>query len=316
MPALDNTARVREPAVQTGRDELELARTTPTARPERVRSSTDALMHGPIAALLVAAAVAAIAFFVLGGTRYYATPLTVRGYEKAHRVLRPSGPGGQSFGIAGAVLLLLTLAYWLRKRIPFLSKRGSNKRWLEVHIFFGVLGPALITLHTSFKFNGIISVAYWSMLLVVLSGFVGRYLYVRIPRTLRGTELSLEEVRERAADLKRRVHSAGLPPGLARELDAEAVRRGLRAALRFRGHLRSLKKELRLRGVGADVLDEMAALTTERAFLVHRLATLEQTKKLFDLWHVFHRPLVWLMFAIASLNVALAFYMGYSFVHF
>jgi hypothetical protein len=275
-----------------------------------------ALTHGPIVALLVAGVVAGITFLVLGGSRYYTTPLAVRGYEKAHRILRPSGVVGQSFGIAGAILLLLTLLYWLRKRVPFLARRGNSKRWLEVHIFFGILGPALITLHTSFKFNGLISVAYWSMILVVLSGFVGRYLYVRIPRTLRGTELSLEEIRERADDLKRRIDGAGLPPGLARELDDEATGQGLRAALRIRRHLRSLKKELRLRGVRADLLDEMAALATERALLVRQLATLEQTKKLFDLWHVFHRPLVWLMFAIAAAHVALALYMGYSMLHF
>ena len=52
------------------------------------------------------------------------------------------------------------------------------------------MGPVLVTLHTAFKFNGIVSIAYWSMVLVVLSGFVGRYLYVRVPKTLRGTELS------------------------------------------------------------------------------------------------------------------------------
>ena len=64
------------------------------------------------------------------------------------------------------------------------------KTWLEVHIFCGIVGPVLVTFHTSFKFNGIVSVAYWSMVAVVLSGFVGRYLYVRIPRSLRGIELT------------------------------------------------------------------------------------------------------------------------------
>ena len=316
MLKLSSAERAVDPPTPAGHDESGQPQGASTARTGRARLSTDALTHGPVVALLVAAAVAAIAFFALGGARYYSTPLAVRGYAKVHRVLRPSGLAGQSFGISGALLMLLTLVYWIRKKIPYLAKRGSSKRWLEVHIFFGVLGPALITLHTSFKFNGIVSVAYWSMLLVVLSGFVGRYLYVRIPRTLKGTELSLEEIFERAAELKRRVHSAGLPPGLARELDAEATRSGLRAAYRFRRHLRSLKKELRLRGVPTDLLDDMAALATERAILVRRLTTLEKTKKLFDLWHIFHRPLVWLMFAIAALHVALAFYMGYSFVHF
>ena len=68
-----------------------------------------------------------------------------------------------------------------------LRDAGRMKTWLEVHVFCGIVGPVLVTFHTSFKFNGIVSVAYWSMVAVVLSGFVGRYLYVRIPRSIRGT---------------------------------------------------------------------------------------------------------------------------------
>jgi hypothetical protein len=274
------------------------------------------LTHALILAGLVAAVVAGVVTIGLGGLRYYTTPLALRGYETTHRLLRPAGGVGLMLGMAGAGLLLLTLLYTIRKRIPALARRGSSKRWLEAHIFCGLVGPALITLHTSFKFNGIISVAYWSMVLVVMSGFVGRYLYVRIPRTIRGAELSLEQVREHAADLKQRIDTAGLPPGLAGEIDAEAVGRGFRASLAFRRRLRSLKKELRLRGVRADLLDEVAAVVKERAVIVRRMETLARTKKLFDLWHVFHKPLVWLMFAIAACHVVLAIYLGYWHLHF
>ena len=40
-----------------------------------------------------------------------------------------------------------------------------------MHLFCGVVGPVLVTFHTSFKFNGLVSVAYWSMVIVMLSGF-------------------------------------------------------------------------------------------------------------------------------------------------
>ncbi len=61
--------------------------------------------------------------------------------------------------------------------------------------------------------------------------------------------------------------------------------------------------------------EEVAALDAERSLLVRRMANLGRTKKLFDLWHVFHKPLVYVMFAIAAVHVALAIYMGYS-LHF
>ena len=254
--------------------------------PAQVRAArtwlpTAALSHGIVLAAFLAAVVAAVVLVGFGGFHYYATAPALRGYEKAHRILRPSGAVGQTLGIAGFTLVLLTLLYALRKKVPFLRNRGNSRGWLEAHIFCGVAGPALITLHTSLKFNGIISVAYWSMVLVVLSGFVGRYLYIRIPRTIRGTELSLDEIHLRIDELKRREDEASL-------FTAGSVA----------------------------FSDEIDALHREREVLVRQLAGLERTKKLFELWHVFHRPLVWLMFAIAAVHVALALYMGYSFVRF
>ena len=143
-----------------------------------------ALTHVLALAFLVIAAIYAAVFFFLGGRSYYGTALRVRGYAPEHGLLRPSGQAGIAFGIVGLGLIGVTLIYAIRKKLR--PKAGGRlKIWLEVHIFCGIVGPALITLHTSFKFNGLISVAYWSMVVVVLSGFVGRYLYVRIPKTLR-----------------------------------------------------------------------------------------------------------------------------------
>ncbi|HQR47460.1 MAG TPA: hypothetical protein PK598_15785 [Thermoanaerobaculia bacterium] len=233
--------------------------------------------------VLAGLAVAAAFGFVLcglGGLDYYLTPLALRGTQKVHRLLRPSGTAGLVLGIAGMGLMLLTLPFVVRKKIPALSRRGSTQRWLDFHIFCGIVGPALITLHTSFKFNGIISVAYWSMVLVVSSGFVGRYLYVRIPRSIRGVELSLDEIQERIDDLKRRAEEAAAAARGTHAMDAE-----------------------------------ISALDGERALLARRMKNLARTKKLFDLWHVFHKPLVYVMFTIAAVHVALAVYMGYS-VHF
>ncbi|MFI5181068.1 MAG: hypothetical protein ACHQPI_06735 [Thermoanaerobaculia bacterium] len=229
---------------------------------------------------LVVAVIGAFAFLKLGGLHYYAMSPALRGTEEVHRLLRPTGSAGILFGTAGGLLMLMTLPYVLRKKIPALARRGSQRRWLDFHIFCGIVGPALITLHTSFKFNGLISVAYWSMVLVVLSGYVGRYLYVRIPRSILGVELSLDEIQERIDDLRRRADAAAIAAGWSSPL-----------------------------------VEEISVLNAERELLIRRKKSLAKTKKLFDLWHVFHKPLVYVMFAIAASHVALALYMGYS-VHF
>jgi hypothetical protein len=282
--------------------------------------------------LFLAAAVGLVAalwvFVSLDGWTYYQTPLRVRGYAKAHHLLRPSGSAGHLLGIVGFGIVTLTLLYTLRKHWAPLRKIGTAKGWLEAHIFCGLLGPILITLHTSFKFNGIISVAYWSMALVVGSGFVGRYLFVRIPKTLRGTEVSLQELEARAAELKATLADATLSIKLLRRIEAfesEALpprqaEPGYAAALfggfSFRRRLARLRREIAASGMAPEMLHDALDIVSERAELLRRIAFLDRTKKLFSLWHVVHKPLVWVMFGIGALHVALALYMGYSFVRF
>lgn len=282
--------------------------------------------------LFLAAAVGVVAalwvFVSLDGWTYYRTPLGVRGYAKAHRLLRPSGTTGHLLGIVGFGIVSLTLVYTLRRHWAPLRKIGTTKGWLEAHIFCGLVGPILITLHTSFKFNGIISVAYWSMFLVVASGFVGRYLFVRIPKTLRGTELSLQELEGRAAELKAALADTTLPLGLVRKIEvfeAEALpSRGapsgfagaLFGGFAFRRRLGALRREISASGMAPEMLHDALEVVNERAELLRRIAYLDRTKKLFAAWHVFHKPLVWVMFGIGALHVALALYLGYSFVRF
>ena len=61
----------------------------------------------------------------------------------------------------------------------------------------------------------------------------------------------------------------------------------------------------------ASVSARLTALLTERAELQQRRHALGVTKRVFDLWHVFHLPLVWIMYAIVALHVAVALYLGY-----
>lgn len=64
---------------------------------------------------------------------------------------------GMAFGIAGAVLMLIPLAYPIAKRIPFLhdhtTARVSLQSLLTLHIYSGIFGPLLAIVHTGHKFN-------------------------------------------------------------------------------------------------------------------------------------------------------------------
>lgn len=274
-------------------------------------------------AAVVCAAVAAVILLGFDGWEYYRAPLGTRGYLPQHAWLRPSGPVGLSLGIAGVLSMLMTVPYAIRKRWKALSRLGTMKQWIEIHIFFGIVGPVLITFHTSFKFNGIVSVAYWLMMTVWLSGFVGRYLYVRIPKTIRGVELSVAHVEQMLAHARLQVESAALPTEAREELDAfhAAVTPTAGAPgaldlffgeLRVRARLSLLRRQLLSAGVDLHAVRNTVRLASDRAVLARRLAHLQRTHHLFELWHVFHRPLVYGLFVIVVLHVGIALLFGYA----
>lgn len=99
-----------------------------------------------------------------------------------HRSPRFPGSGvGAVFGIAGAVLMLVPLAYPIVKRIPFINTRMtphvSMHSLLALHVYAGILGPLLAIIHTGHKFDSWLGITLTAvMLLVVVSGFTVRYL--------------------------------------------------------------------------------------------------------------------------------------------
>ena len=276
------------------------------------------LSSAPVLSTIAIVAVAVWVLAGLGGWEYYMTPMRVRGYAAAHRVLKPSGTVAHFLGVAGLLMMVVPVAYAVRKRWAPLAKLGSMQGWLEFHIFCGIVGPAFVTLHTSFKFNGIISVAYWSMVAVVASGFVGRYLFVRIPKSIRGVELTHDDILAQTEQLKRELDATALGPGgldrvheVEREIESVAVGSTF-GPMAVHARLGRLRRELRHAGVERGLAANVTASMGERVLLLRKLAYLNRTKRLFAMWHVFHQPLVYVMFAIAALHVGVAVYLGYS----
>ena len=147
-------------------------RTAPRSRFE----PAGALVH---VLMLSGLSIAVLSFVMLvasGGWGYYTTPLDWRVHNQLHQTFKPSGRVGHSLGFAGLAMMTVPVLYSVRRRWKRAARFGSMKNWLELHIYCGIVGPGLVVFHTAGKFNGVISVAFWSMAMVVLSGFVGRYL--------------------------------------------------------------------------------------------------------------------------------------------
>ena len=148
-----------------------------------------------------------------------------------HRSPRFPGSGvGAVFGIAGAVLMLVPLAYPMVKRVPFLRARVtphvSMQSLLAVHVYAGILGPLLAIIHAGHKFDSWLGISLTAvMLLVVVSGFAASYLltYVReeitdklvLLQTARGDLDSAWGVLERSPAELRALPAPLLTAGLA-----------------------------------------------------------------------------------------------------
>jgi hypothetical protein len=263
----------------------------------------------------------------LPGLGYYLTPLQERPFEAGHALFASSALVGHGYGVVGSAFMLFGVAmYSARRRIGALGKLGKLKNWLQVHIFLCTLGPYLILLHSTFRVGGLVAIAFWSMVLVVASGVFGRYLYVRIPKTIQGTFLSLEAIENRRSRALSALEERGSLDGavLAKVFlqtvperptgPFSALLTGLRWDLSRRNREREIRALLREAEGSAGITDQVVATAMEEARLRVQVALLEPFQRLFRYWHVFHLPLAIVMFLILAVHVTVAAMFGYVWV--
>ncbi len=135
------------------------------------------------------------------------------------RAIPPAGElFGHSMGIVGFILMLMTeTLYSLRKRSRSV-RWGKMSTWLQLHIFTGIVGPYMVLLHSSWKFNGIAGVTTLLTAIIVFSGFIGRYIFTRIPRTIDGMEIEgtlSQEALKQARRMMALWHTVHIPIGMA-----------------------------------------------------------------------------------------------------
>jgi len=270
-----------------------------------------------------------IAVIIIYGYGYYSTPLAERPHHPDYRTLRPAGSLGLTFALIGTVMMLLMHLYSVRKHFKWARHFGSSQWWLDWHIFLGIMGPLFIMLHTSFKFNGIVAVSFWSMVAVAISGFVGRYLFQQMPRNIRGEQKSLEELNR---DLEAFPISTGEHFGLTqgailridelsepdRDPDAGPMRVLLRQMaddLMLPLTVRRYRRELGLTlNLPRAAVHDLARIVRQQALLKRRIIYWEELRRLFHYWHVIHKPFAIVMYVIMALHIGVAMWTGYGWI--
>ena len=244
--------------------------------------------------------------------------------------LTPGSGVGYWLGIAGTSLMLLSLLYPLRKRVRSLRAIGTIAFLLRAHMTLGALGPVLILWHANFGLGSInCSVALVTMLVVAVSGVVGRFLHRKIHFALYESKTEAQEILGDADELK---GFLGADPQVAgrmiaelnafAQLGTEAPKSvpavlifqaliGWRAAVlrrRLTAHARQViaiegKRRRRSQEVQRRQLGGVRDFVTQYIGAAQKAATFAFYERLFRLWHVFHVPLFILLLIVAIIHV-------------
>jgi len=270
------------------------------------------------------------------GMNYYTLSASERPFSPKHQILRPSGTIGVKLGMVGVLMFFLIYLYPLRKKWGWLGRMGNSRHWLDFHIVLGTAAPVIIAFHASFKFGNIAGMAFYSMLMVTLSGFVGRYLYAHIPRGLSAAELSMKEIQEKEETLRKELAEQKATFGFSVDALAElpspaqVAKTPLIASLLsmfvldIKRPFKTSMLRLQQAGFGPWVFSGFGLFSTrdvklERAILLAQkqsslsqsIAFLSRTQRIFQLWHVIHRPFSYAFAILAVLHIGIALFMGY-----
>jgi hypothetical protein len=208
---------------------------------------------------------------------------------------------GGVLGVSGAALMLVPLAYLVVKRVPPLkravTRHVSMATLLAWHIYAGILGAILGLLHTGHKFESPLGVALTAtMLFVVASGFVGRYLMSQFAQTIR-------EKREMLTRLELAYRqTAG---ELAASPEQTAVLRPLS------GFFTRLLASAFLAGPGQSSASARAIrLADSMADLEYAIATHERFRSWFSSWLRFHIVISLLLYFFLGVHVWAGIHFG------
>lgn len=237
---------------------------------------------------------------------------------------------GYWIGVAGAMCMLLLFIYPLRKYVRFMHRWGQVKWWLVVHMTLGIAGPLLILVHSTFHIGSMnAAVALYSMIVVALSGIIGRFIYVRVHRGLDGERTTLRELQTRAGfDHSEARSKLQFAPAVEARLMA-FEQRELQAPPTWLTYLRQVavlpwQQWRTYRACVSELREPLIAIARHRRWSAEelakhkrqarklvrryltgivRVAQFKAYERVFALWHIAHVPFVYILVVSAIVHV-------------
>ncbi len=280
---------------------------------------------GLIRALAIGFAISVFALaWALGNADYYGLVRVERPAHEKHLWLRPGQGLGLVFGGMAATLIGVNLLYLVRRSPRFRLRWGSLQAWMTSHVATGILALLLATLHGAMEPRHTVGGhALWALVVLLVTGAIGRYFYAYVPRAANGRELELKEVKSQLERLSRAEGEDGRFGQRARDEVLRLIHArqwrgtftgrvlalcGLQLGLRRT--LRRLAREGAAEGVDPEQVREALGLARRAHRTALMVAHYEDLRAVLNTWRYLHRWVAALMVLLVVVHVAYALSYG------
>jgi hypothetical protein len=288
-------------------------------REERTAMRGEHILYFALGALI-------IAWLTITGWNYYRLPYEARLQSPLHESMRPAGHWGHGIGIIATAFMMLNFVYPLRKRTSMLSGVGSIRGWLDFHMFVGFMSPLVIAFHAAFQSNNALATATSaSLLVVVLTGIVGRFIYGLVPAS-GGKALEIADVAGRwerlRVRLKPMMEDSDDPALLHSMFDSvsEPAKSGsLFLLFLLQWPFVAIRTRLQLFRARFHFADHEEYIEFHDGYLILsklrvQVAFYKSLKNLLRGWRMFHASLAAFLVVAIAAHIAVSIYLGYVWI--
>ena len=166
------------------------------------------------------------------------------------------------------------------------------------------------------------------IIIVVLSGIIGRFIYIQIPHSISGQELSMNDLKSMTLELDNKLRKESFfNSGLLMEIDnafnpvlytnislVSGLTYIVKAHFKLTSILKKLKSELKFSGFDKYHVREILKTTKSKLIISRRIGLLRTMQNIFRYWHIFHLPFAIVMFVIMIIHVGVTIIFGYKWI--
>jgi thioredoxin reductase/Pyruvate/2-oxoacid:ferredoxin oxidoreductase delta subunit len=298
-------------------------RAAPGASTSFVQEKTQRRSDRRFTLAFVIAGVLLLGFLAWHGRDYYPLSARMRARSPLHATLRPAGLWGHGIGIVATLVMMSNFLYVARKRFRFMTSWGRIRSWLHFHTFVGFMAPLVIAFHAAFQSrNALATTTAGSLVVVVITGLIGRYVYGLVP-SAGGHVEEMEDLQQRFVRVR-----GEMEPLLARAKKPERLRRAFDRVttpaagksivfllltipirrLATRLNLALMRRHFPGRGSYLEFKDDYLRMERLRV----QIRFYRSLKKLLSGWRIFHAALATFLVFVIAAHIGVSLYLGYG----